>query len=393
MDTAQEHRLARLRRLTEVSRALTYATSIDEVLSLAVTRAAELTGATRALIMLADEDGVLVVRASHGIDAALVKELRAPLHETLIARLQALLGYPLAECFISVPLVVQGDVTGLLAAVRAADEQGNEDDEWLLSALADQAAVALENARLNDSVRAERDSRARAVAAHGRSQALLGHELRSPLNAIQSYSALLLDGIFGPLNDRQRESVARIRRSGQHLLGVIESVANLVKIDGGVVKLTIADVPVADVVKETVQMLQPFAISKGQEVRADTTSRVIVRADANAFRQALVNLIDNAIKYTGVGGHIQVEIRDGQLGKTRCAAVAVGDNGRGIAPELLDAVFEPYERAGTQGHEPGLGLGLYLTRAIARQMGGDIEAQSRPGVGSTFTLLLPLAEP
>src|SRR5690606_2595580 len=174
--------------------------------------------------------GRLTVRAAHGVDEEKIRALRAPLSETLLRRLQGLLGYPMDECFVSVPLVAQGEVTGLLATVRRHPSRSNEDDEWLLSALADQAAVALENAQLAEAVRDARDLAVKSAEAEGQIHATLGHELRSPLTAIQAYSGLLLDGLHGPLNERQRESVARIRMSGEHLLSVIENVLDVGRI-------------------------------------------------------------------------------------------------------------------------------------------------------------------
>jgi GAF domain-containing protein len=152
-----EHsRFEQIRALTEVSRALTCATSIEEVLRLAVDRAAELLGAESAVLMLADEpDGLLRVRATHGLPHDRVAEFREPFAETLVRRLEGLFDYLPEQCFLSVPLVVQGRVTGLLAVVRADGLPCTEADEWLLSALGDQAAVALENARLAGEVRRE----------------------------------------------------------------------------------------------------------------------------------------------------------------------------------------------------------------------------------------------
>lgn len=386
-----ESRFERLRALTEVSRALTYTTSIEEVLDLTVERAAGLVGADKALVMLTDAEGLLVMRASYGVDEARVAEFHEPLNETLIRRLQGLLDYESEQSFLSVPLVAQGEVTGLLAAVRVGEQPVTEDDEWLLSALADQAAVALENARLTRAVLQEKDERGRAAQAQGQAHATLGHELRAPLTAVQAYSALLLEGQFGPLNDRQRESVARIQMSGHHLLATIENVLDVARINAGAITITTQEVIIAGVLAETLQMLQPVAAEKDQELRVRSEDGMVVRADANRLRQALVNLLGNAIKYSPTGAVIEVEAamvdRDGKPH----AAVAVIDRGRGMSRDVLATIFEPYARGGTQDPQPGLGLGLFISRELVRQMGGDIEVQSEPGAGSTFTILLPRA--
>lgn len=389
--TPDDPRFERLRALTEVSRALTYTTSTEEVLRLTVERAADLMGAEKALLMLTDADGLLEVRASHGIDDERVNALREPLQETLIRRLQDLLDNPGEECFLSVPLVVQGQVTGLLAAVRSSGEPVTHHDEWLLSALADQAAVAIENARLTDTVRRERDESNRIVEAHGRAHATLGHELRSPLTAIQSYSALLLEDLMGPLNDRQRESISRIQLSGRHLLSIIENVLDMARLDSGVLSVASSDIPVAGILEEAVQMVQPSAAEKQQELRYRSPKGLVVRADPNRLRQALLNLIGNAIKYTPDRGVIQVHASTTQRDDRPFAAIAIQDDGPGMSDEVLSTIFEPYNRGGEPERNTGLGLGLFISREIVRQMGGDIEVESQLGAGSTFTAFFPVA--
>lgn len=384
-------RYERLRALTEVSRALTYTTSIEEVLDLAVKRAAELVEADKAVLMLPDAEGVLAVRAAYGVDEGMLSHVHEALDETLIHRLQELLGYPSEECFLSVPLVAQGQVTGLLGAVRTAGEPITRDDEWLLSALADQASVALENARLLEVAARERDERHRSVEAQDRARATLGHELRSPLNAIQSYSSLLLEGILDPITERQRESIARIRMCGQHLLAVIENVLEMARIQAGTVEARTEDVRVAGVLAEALQLLQHSTAEKRQQVRTSSAAGLIVQADPDRLRQALVNLIGNAIKYTPVGGTIEVEISPVERDGRRFVAIAVIDDGPGIPPSLLPTIFEAYNRGSAEDHEGGLGLGLTISRGLIRQMGGDIDVRSEPGSGSTFTVFLPVA--
>ncbi len=388
---SNEYRFERLRTLTEVSRLLTYTTSIDEILELAVERAADLVGADRALIMLTDDDGLLTVQAAHGVDADRIGEFREPLEESLVRRLQGLLDYQSEESFLSVPLVAQGEVTGLLATVRPGGDPSRDDDEWLLSALADQAAVALENARLAEAVGRERAERSRVVEAEGRARATLSHELRSPLTAIQAYASLLLDGLFGPLEDRQRESISRIRMSGQHLLAIIENLLDLARIDAGTLTLSTRSVQVEDVVAEAVQMLQPRLDEKKQELRSDCPGNLTVHADPDRLRQALVNLIGNAIKYTPEGGTVRVEVAVTERADEEVAAIAVSDDGRGMSPEVLPTIFEAYDRGGAESHESGVGLGLFISRELLREMDGEIHVESEPGAGSTFTAFLPLA--
>jgi phosphoserine phosphatase RsbU/P len=388
---ADRNRLERLRTLTEVSRALTYTTATEDILQITVARAAGLMGGEKALIMLADPDGVLTVRAAWGVDADRIGALHEPLNETLVRRLQDLLGYPLEECFLSVPLVAQGQVTGLLAVVRPVGAPQTEDDEWLLSALADQAAVALENARLTEAVDSGRADRERMVETQGRTQATLGHELRSPLSAILAYSSLLLDEDLGPLEDRQREGIARIQMSGQHLLAIIENVLDVARINAGILRLSSTLVHVDAVLDEAVQMVQPRAMEKQQDLRLSPGQGLMVRADPNRLRQALVNLVGNAIKYTPQGGTVEVVASAADADGQRFAALAVTDTGPGIPADSLASIFDPYDRGAAASHESGLGLGLYIARELVRQMGGDIRVRSEPGAGSTFTVLIPLS--
>jgi phosphoserine phosphatase RsbU/P len=389
--TPAERRLERLRALTEVSRALTYTTSIEEVLDLAVRRAADLVQADKAVLMIADAEGLLTLRAAYGVEEETFARVRGKFDETLVRRLQELLGYPSEECFLGVPLVAQGRVTGLLGAVRGSGEPIIGDDEWLLSALADQASVALENARLVELAARERIELDRAAEAQDRTRASLSHELRSPLNAIQSYTSLLLDGVLDPLTDRQRESISRIRLSGQHLLGIIENMLEMAQINAGELKTTSRPVAVDAIVSEALQLLEHFAARKSQKMRRSGADGVMVRADTHRLRQALVNLIGNAIKYTPKGGTIEVAVSTVEWDIGQFASIAVIDDGPGMPASVLATIFEPYNRGDPENHEGGLGLGLTISREIARQMGGDIEVLSEPGRGSTFTLLLPLA--
>jgi phosphoserine phosphatase RsbU/P len=395
LSAAERERYEQIRALTGISRALTYARTIDEVLRLVVERAAEVMDADRAVLMLSDEEGLLRVRAAHGIDAGRVEKFREPLNESLVKRLTGVLDFEPGASFLSVPLVVQGAVTGLLAAVRPADRPARDSDEWVLSALADQAAVALEYARLDEAVRAERTERVRSVEKvvedRDRIHATLSHELRSPLTAILSYSSLLLEELFGPLTDRQRESLARIRMSGHHLLAIIENVLDMARLSAGVIKLSAADVLVSEIVAEAVQMIQPSAVEKEQELAVLPVPGLTTRADPNRLRQALVNVLVNAVRYTPPGGAIQVRVAASDRAGTAFAALSVADTGPGIAADDLAAIFEPYHRGPQVRTDQGLGLGLSISRELIRQMGGDIEVESAPGAGTTFTLYVPLA--
>jgi phosphoserine phosphatase RsbU/P len=394
-----DRRTEQLRKLTEISRALTYTTQTEEVLRLATERAAEILEADRAILMLGDDDGDLRVRASHGLDDEVRQKLERPLDGSLTLHIRTLLGAASPECFLGVPLVAHGRVTGLLAVVRPAGDPCSEEEEWLLSAVADQVAVALENARLYESALRERDERAAAGddesganEASGRALATLSHDLRSPLNAIDSYSELMEMEILGPVTDRQREALGRIRLSGRHLLAVLENVLEMTRLSAGVVRVHADSVDLGTVVEEAVMMVRPSAEAKDQSISVIPDSPLIVMADPDRLRQVLVNLAGNAVKYTGQGGSIRISVsrreKDGRLWGT----IAVEDTGSGISPEEIGSIFRPYYRVpGSEADAPeGAGLGLAISRELIRQMDGEIEVESEPGRGSTFTIYLPV---
>ena len=397
----QDRRSEQLRKLTELSRALTYAVSIDDVLRLAADRAADLLEADRALLMLADDGGLLRVRASHGVDEAALRRFGEAHDDALIDRLQGLLGAPLPESYLGVPLVARGVVTGMLAVARREGGPATEEDEWLLSAAADQVAVALEIARLEEEVRREREVRVRAVEGAGeadessdRALATLSHDLRSPLNAIDSYAELMEMGILGPVSERQVEALGRIRMSGRHLLAVLENVLDMTRRSAGVVRVHATSVPAGAVVEEAVLMVRPSATVKNQALKVATAPAVTLSADPDRLRQVLVNLIGNAVKYTQPSGSIRIETSLLEADGRRWGAIVVADDGPGIPAEKLQAIFQPYYRlpdAETDAPE-GLGLGLAISRELIRQMGGEVEVVSEPGRGSRFTVRLPLVD-
>lgn len=389
-------RAEQIRGLTEVSRALTYATSLEDVLRVAVVRAAELLHAERSLVMLADEEGLLHVQASHGVDEERIRDFREPLNETLIGRLQGLFGEAGAESFLGVPLVSQGEVTGMLAVFRAEGEATTEADEWLLSALADQAAVALENARLQEELSRETQERLSAVQgltqANERALSTLAHDLRSPLNAIEAYTELLEMEVLGPIVDRQREALGRIRMSGRHLLAVLENVMELAHLTSAVVRPQTHTASTALVVREAVEMVQHSAKARSQTLEVEPGPDLLVRGDADRLRQALVNLCANAIKYTPPQGRIRLRAAVAERDGMSWGALSVSDTGPGIPDDQRETIFEPYYRLSRAGAEPGSGLGLAICRELVRHLGGRIEVESQAGQGSTFTVLLPLYE-
>ncbi len=220
--------------------------------------------------------------------------------------------------------------------------------------------------------------------------AAMSHELRTPLNAIGGYVELLQVGVAGPLNQDQNQYADRIRRSQQHLLGIINDLLNFSRMEAGQVFYTIRDVPVNAVIQAVMPMIEPQAASK----RLDVTHRpcadnIIAKVDRTKLEQILVNLLSNAVKFTPSGGSIDVScaVREDNV------EISVTDTGIGIPEDKIESVFEPFVQVGrnlTTQHE-GTGLGLAISRDLARAMKGDIRLSSRVDHGSTFTVVLPHA--
>jgi len=385
--------VANLRQLTEIGRALTYTTSLDQVARLTVERGAALIEATATVLLLPDADGVQQVRAAHGVPEERLTRFSGPMSDDVIGRLQGLLPVP-DDCFLAVPLVVGGMVTGLLAA--SLGRASAPADEWLLSALADQAAVALENARVGGEVRLEMEDRLRAsegaTDAKDRALATLAHDIRSPLSAIDGYCTIMQEEILGPINDRQREVLGRVRMSGRHLLSMLDTVMDMARFNAGIVAVAVAPVRLADVAREAVEILTPAAMAKRQTLELSSASDAIVAADHARLRQVLVNLIGNAVKFTSEGGSVSVTVTtcaDAQSVGSNGGEVAVRDTGPGIAPAEQATIFEPYYRSENVAGLPGIGLGLTISQLLVRQMGGELTLASELGHGSTFSIRLP----
>jgi PAS domain S-box-containing protein len=242
---------------------------------------------------------------------------------------------------------------------------------------------------------AEREARAEAEAANqAKAQflAAMSHELRTPLNAIGGYADLLDLGLRGPVTDAQRADLARIKRSGQHLLSLINDILNFARLEAGRVELHLAPVLMREVLAGVEPLVAPQLAARALAYDATCADDVVAWADAEKVQQVLLNLLINASKFTEPGGRVTVECAHDDVH----VHVHVRDTGRGITTDRLDRIFEPFvqiDRHLTQASQQGVGLGLAISRELARAMGGDITVASRPGHGSTFTLTLLRQEP
>ena len=218
--------------------------------------------------------------------------------------------------------------------------------------------------------------------------AVMSHELRTPLNAIGGYAELLELGVHGPITREQRQALDRIQRSQRHLLGLINGVLNYSRVEAGVVNYDLEGVSVADAIASCEALIAPQMNARKHDFSWSVSEQTLtVRADREKLQQILLNLLSNAIKFTDPGGSIDVNAVDHD-GEVR---IAVSDTGRGIAQDQIGSVFEPFVQVDSTftREQEGVGLGLAISRDLARGMGGDLTLGSVAGEGSTFTLTLP----
>jgi PAS domain S-box-containing protein len=288
-----------------------------------------------------------------------------------------------------VPLTARGHTFGVLTLVSAESRRRYTDEDLALAAeLARRAAFAIDNARQHEAaLTAQHDAEA-ANRVKSDFLAAMSHELRTPLNAIAGYVDLLLVGVRGPLKAEQIADLERVQKAQRHLGGLIAEVLNFARAEAGHVEYHLASVSVSTLLADLEGYVDPQLRERALEFHCDVPQDdLVARADPEKVRQILLNLLSNSVKFTPSGGRIEVgcESRDGLV------MITVTDSGVGIPPERLESVFEPFvqlQRSLTES-TGGIGLGLAISRDLARGMGGDLRAESTQGAGSTFTLTLP----
>jgi signal transduction histidine kinase len=299
---------------------------------------------------------------------------------------QAMLGF---RTMLGVPMLRAGEPIGVVAIWRDDVRPFSPRDIQLVATFADQAVIAIENVRLFREIQDK--SRQLEIANKHKSEFLanMSHELRTPLNAIIGFSEVLLERMFGELNAKQDDYLKDIHSSGRHLLSLINDILDLSKIEAGRMELEPSSFELAAALSNAMTLVreraQRHSIVMGQQVDAQLGEIV---ADERKFKQILVNLLTNAVKFTPDGGRIDVIARreDG------AAVIAVHDTGIGIAPEDQLAVFEEFRQVGRDytNKQEGTGLGLALTKKFVELHGGRIWLESEPGKGSTFTFTIPV---
>jgi signal transduction histidine kinase len=295
------------------------------------------------------------------------------------------------------PLVVHGKVLGVIGAAFDSPRSFSEDDRALALAVAQQAAQALERARLFE---AERKARAEAEVANrhkGEFLASMSHELRTPLNAIAGYTQLLEMELHGPITDAQHGALTRITVAQRHLLRLVNDVLNFERLHAGKLEYEVGPVRLTDVVADVEPLIGPQLRAKSLTYSVDLPSDCWVLADRDKLVQVLLNLVSNAVKFTPAGGRVTLdcaERADGS-GPSEMVFLRVTDSGVGIPHAKLSAVFEPFVQVDSTlaGRSGGAGLGLAISRDLARGMGGDVRVRSELGAGASFTIALPRSEP
>jgi PAS domain S-box-containing protein len=286
--------------------------------------------------------------------------------------------------------------------VRREDRRREASDRELGRESAARLATEGMNERLVSAIVHEHaltDIARRASEAKSRFLATMSHELRIPLNAITGYTGLIDEGIGGPVTAKQREYLGKIQNASRHLVGLIDDVLDLAKIEAGQVRLDPQRASASDAVAGSLALLETLAAD------AEVTPVIVdlcpdsnhYMGDPDRVRQVLVNLLSNAVKFTDRGGRVTVTC--GRSGNRPAGATLPGDGpwtffsvqdtGIGIAPDDAAALFQPFVRARATKSRPGTGLGLAISRELARLMGGDLTVTSILGVGSCFTLLIP----
>jgi signal transduction histidine kinase/CheY-like chemotaxis protein len=400
-----------LKALGEVGQAVSSSLDIQSVLTSIVSHAVELSQTDAGTIYEFDEaTQVFVPRANYGMTEELIETLRqshigigasgigqaaATRAAVQIPDLESEPNYPLPfmleagyRALLAVPLLREDRVIGGLSVRRKAAGAFPQPIVDLLQTFATQSVIAIQNARLFREI--DEKSQQLEIASKHKSQFLanMSHELRTPMNAVLGYTDLILDNIFGDVPEAIRDTLERVKANGHHLLGLINDVLDLSKIEAGQLVLSLSDYSMGDVVHAVVSAVESLAAEKKLALKATAPADLPpARGDERRITQVLLNLAGNAIKFTDEGGvSIQAQVSDGAF------VVSVSDTGPGISEADQQKIFEEFQQADSSSTRTkgGTGLGLSISRRIVELHGGRVWVESTPGHGSTFSFTLPI---
>ena len=409
------HSVEQMRSLAEVSQAVNSTLDIEQVLETIVSHAVQLSSADGGAVYEADEGGdQFRLRATYGLPQELVEALRArPLRpgegatgraavmrepvqipdlsmETnyggaLLQQVSQRAGF---HALLAVPLLREGRVLGSLSVSRGAAGEFPPEVVELLQTFAAQSTLAIENARLFREI--ERKSHELEIASLHKSQFLanMSHELRTPLNAILGYTELIVDQIYGPVPAKIADVLERVEKSGRHLLGLINDVLDLSKIEAGQLVLSLSDYTFDEVAQSVATAVGSLASEKKLQLLVEVTPGLPVgKGDERRITQVLLNLVGNAIKFTDAGEvAVRVKMGDGMF------VASVTDTGPGIREEDRQKIFEEFQQGDSSSTKTkgGTGLGLAIAKRIVEMHGGRIWVESTVGKGSTFSFSIPV---